>query len=136
MTDVVINFWAVLLAAVAAMMIGSLWYSPAMFGKEWLALVGKREEDLKPAEAGPAYFWTTVGSLVSAYVLAYIIGLMGAANIWSGVLAGFWIWLGFQVFMMVSGSLFEGRPLRLVFINAGNSLVTLLVMGAILGAWL
>ena len=136
MDGVSINFWAVLVAAVSAMVIGSLWYSPMMFAKEWLALVGKKEDEAMAADPGPAYFWALVNALVTAYVFSYFIDFAGAADAWAGALVGFWIWLGFSVFAMVSGSLFEGRPMRLVFINTTNSLVTLLVMGAILAAWM
>ena len=136
MVDATINLWAVLAAAVAAMIIGSLWYSPMMFAKSWLAALAKTEADIKANMTGMAYFVATIGSLVTAYVLAHFISYVGATNVWAGALTGFWIWLGFIVTMMATGAMFENYPKVLFFINATNSLVTLLAMGAILGSWL
>ena len=135
MVETTINLWAVLVAAIAAMIIGSLWYSPMMFAKEWLAALGKSETDAKASATGPTYLVATISSLVTAYVMAHFIDYAGATNAWSGALTGFWIWLGFVFAMMVTGSLFEGRSMKLLFINATNALVTLMVIGAILAAW-
>jgi len=47
MPDVTIDWVGVIVATVAAMVIGGLWYGP-LFGKQWLTLMGKtREEGLK-----------------------------------------------------------------------------------------
>ena len=34
-----LNYWAVLVSAVASMTIGALWYSPILFGKIWMNLM-------------------------------------------------------------------------------------------------
>jgi hypothetical protein len=36
--DVDVNMWAVLLAALSSMVVGSLWYLPATFGNTWQKL--------------------------------------------------------------------------------------------------
>ena len=38
--NVDINLWAVLLAAVSSMIVGSIWYMPAVFGNTWMKLTG------------------------------------------------------------------------------------------------
>ena len=35
-----INFWAVLVSAIATMVIGFLWYSPMLFANPWMRLMG------------------------------------------------------------------------------------------------
>ena len=45
-----INWLAVLLAFIASMAIGFVWYMPAVLGKRWMAAIGKTEEDLKNIE--------------------------------------------------------------------------------------
>ncbi len=35
-----INYWAVVLAAVAAFVVGALWYSPLLFGKLYMKVRG------------------------------------------------------------------------------------------------
>lgn len=49
--------------------------------------------------------------------------------------AGFWAWLGFVATIMLGMTLWEGKPFRLYLLNAGYQLLNLLVMGAILAAW-
>ena len=39
------DFWSILVAAIVAFAIGSLWYSPLLFGKEWMALSGISTSD-------------------------------------------------------------------------------------------
>lgn len=40
-----INLWSVLTAAVATMVLGFLWYSPLLFAKPWMILMGYDPED-------------------------------------------------------------------------------------------
>ena len=40
-----INPWAVLVAAVATMVIGFLWYSPILFARPWMRLMGCDPDD-------------------------------------------------------------------------------------------
>lgn len=42
-----INFLAVLVSALASFAIGSLWYSPLLFGKAWQKAVGLTDEKIK-----------------------------------------------------------------------------------------
>jgi len=69
-----VNLWAVLGSAVATMVIGFLWYSPALFGKPWMLAMGYDPEDkAKIAEmqktAGPKYGIAFLASLLSAFML-------------------------------------------------------------------
>ena len=38
--DTAVNYMTVLAAAVASMAVGLLWYSPLLFGKPWMKLMG------------------------------------------------------------------------------------------------
>lgn len=129
----VINFWAVLVAAAAAMVIGSIWYSPAMFAHQWMRILGKRPEEIKGASR--AMTTMTLATLVMAYVLAHFANYTNAKSVSDGLELGFWVWLGFIVTTNLSPSNFEGRPWGLYYIFITNQLVTLLVMGAILAVW-
>jgi len=134
MPQVNVSLVHVLVAAIAAMIIGSLWYSKILFGKEWQALVGLKDSDMK-AGASKAMVTAAVAALITAYVLAHIVVYANAKTWMDGAVTGFWIWLGFVATMLVSGAAFEDRPMKLTLINAGNQLVALVVMGAILAGW-
>ncbi|MBM3257159.1 MAG: DUF1761 domain-containing protein [Candidatus Liptonbacteria bacterium] len=132
-----INFWAVLLAAVANMIVGSLWYGP-IFGKTWMGLTGMSTEQLDSAKAkgmGKTYALAFVGALVMGYVFARIIAMAGVGTTAGGAELGFWAWLGFVASVMLGEVLWEGKSSKLWFLESGYYLVVLLVMGAILGGW-
>ncbi len=132
-----VNYLAVLVAAIANMVIGALWYSTSLFGKRWMELVGIRPEDAEKRAAGArrAYSWMFVASLLMAYALARILWYAKIQSLCGGAAIGLLAWLGFVATTMGANYLFEGRPCRLYTINAGYPLVSLIVMGAILAAW-
>ena len=137
--QVPINYLAVLVAAIIPMLIGMTWYSPAMFAKKWMSLVGKTEEEIKKSGPGKAYAFSFLGSLVMSYVLAHSVifasSYMHMSGFGSGVMAGFWSWLGFVVTTNSSTVLFEFRPSGLYWMNMGYNLICLLLMGGLLAAW-
>ncbi len=73
-----VNLWAVLVSALATMVAGFVWYSPALFAKPWMVLMGYDPNDkAKIAEmqksAGPSYAMSLVASILSAIVLGKVI---------------------------------------------------------------
>lgn len=143
MIEVPINYLAVIVAAVATMVIGFLWYGP-LFGKQWSRLMGWGEmtpEKMKEMQkkAVPGYAIQFIGALFMAYVLAHVLVFSNAyfnvSGVAVGIEAGFWSWLGFIAPVTVGSILWEGKPFTLWLINAGYFLVNLLMIGAILGAW-
>lgn len=135
MPEPAINLLAVLIAAIINMVLGMLWYSTFMFGKLWIASLGKTDEEFKNNSPGPLYMINTIGSLVIAYVLAHFVIYTQAANVVQGAQLGFWIWIGFIVTTLLPVYLFEMRPKRLYFIYIGYQLVSFVIMGIILAIW-
>jgi hypothetical protein len=135
-----INLWSVLVAAVATMVVGFLWYSPLLFARPWMVLMGYDPNDkAKLAEmqqgAGKMYGLSFVASLVSAAVLAKIIAITTVNSALYGMKVGFAVWLGFVATVQLTGVLFAKQPTKLYLINTGYQLVCYLVMGAILAVW-
>jgi hypothetical protein len=132
-----VNYFAVLVAAIAAMVLGALWYSPLLFGKLWMALSGlgeKKLNDMKAKGMTKGYVLGFLSNLVMAYVLAWVIGL-GGVNIQNGLMISALAWLGFLATSSLGGVLWEGKSPKLYLLNAAHSLTSMLIMGAILGAW-
>jgi hypothetical protein len=129
-----INWLAIIVSVVVLMVIGALWYSPMLFANSWMKIVGKKEEDLKGG-ASTGYVIAIIADIVMAYVLSHVVDYTGATTALAGAQAGFWMWLGFVAPTMVMNNVFEGRPTKLFWINAGMQLVGLLIVGAILAAW-
>jgi hypothetical protein len=136
--DVDINYWAVLLAGLSSMVVGSIWYLPAVFGKAWMKYTKvKMNRSESVGKMAWMYGSTFVASVVTAYVLAHMafIGnkFMGDSFLSDSLQAGFWLWLGFTAARMYVHDVFEGRRKKLFLLNASHELVTILVMALIIG---
>ncbi len=134
------NILAVLASAVFAVVLGGLWYGP-VFGKMWMKLIGMTPEKMKAMPLSPVV--AMLGGLITAFLMAYVLAhgiIFGNAftnmsGIEGGVTGAFWYWLGFAVPLTGGAFLWEGKSWKLWVLNAGYYLVSLLGMGAILGAW-
>ncbi len=137
MAPVAVNYLAVLVAALASMVIGFLWYSPVLFGKPWTKLMGWSEKQMKEksSQMGPAYLIMLVSSLVMAYVLAHLVSYLGVKVWQDALMLAFWTWLGFIATTGLSSVLWEGKPVKLYLINVGYSLADLIAMAMILTYW-
>jgi hypothetical protein len=130
----------VLVAAVATMVIGFIWYSPFLFARPWMHAMGYDPDDkAKLAEmkkgAVLLYGGALLASLASAFVLAKIVEITTVNAALYGVKVGFAIWLGFVTTVQFTAFLFERKPFLLYVINTGYQLVCYLAMGAILAVW-
>lgn len=137
--EVDINLMAVLLAGISSMVVGSIWYSKKVFGETWGKLAGVDMKNWDDKMSWTPMVAMFVFALIMAYTLAHVTALSAAyfidkSFLYCAVSSGFWMWLGFVVPTLVGGGLFEMRRKKLLGLNALNWLVTLLVMGWIIGA--
>jgi hypothetical protein len=137
MTLPVVNNVAVLVSGVAIFMLGGLWYSPLLFAKRWMALIGKTEEELK-ANAGNmplSYLSVFLCGLVTSWVMALVVGNFAPSGPVDGAKIGALCWLGFAGATSFGSALFGGKPKALWLIDSGFNLVAFIVSGLILAAW-
>lgn len=133
-----INWLAVLLAAVSSMVVGFIWYAKPVFGTRWMRLSGITDDDLKGGSALPIII-TFVVSFFTAAVLAGSAAI--AQHFYNGsfllnvVLTAVILWIGFTASRMVTHDLFDRRPSSLTVLNLAHELVTVVVMGLIIGAF-
>lgn len=128
-----VNYWAVLVAAFAAFVMSSLYYSPLLLGNVWRAV------DSGPAAGASPSIGKVVAeiarTLVITYVLARLIALLGNRN-WKDALGlGLWLWFGFSAMMWVGAIMWEKTPWQIAAIHSGDWLVKTLLIAAVLGLW-
>lgn len=133
MPAVSINYWAVLVAALINMAVGSLWYSKVLFADRWMKAINKKREDLGQPE--PAMALMVVGALLMSYILAHFVNYAMDMTALDGARTGFWLWLGFIVPVALGIKMFENRPWDYFLLNVGYYLIVLLADGALLAAW-
>jgi hypothetical protein len=128
-----INWPAVLVAALSAFMIGGVWYSSLLFGNVWLADSKLTNDDVKQGNKAKIFGFTAVFALIMAANLAIFLADSKTDVTWgatAGFLAGIWTFGA-----IATHSLFELKSWRYIFINGGYSVVSLTLMGAIIGLW-
>ena len=129
------TLWSVPAAAVAAYAFGSVYYM--LLAKPWMAALGKTEADIKPdGKMDPTPFIVAfVSQLVMAFVLAGLIGHLGAGQVtpWNGLISGFFVWIGFVATTIATNHGFQGARFSLTLIDAGHWLGVLLIQGLVIG---
>jgi hypothetical protein len=132
-----LNYLAIVIAAVAAWLAGAAWYTS--LGKLWTAAMGMTPEQMQQAKSRPGahlpFLYTFVAQLIMAWVLAGLLGHIGALTLRGGVISGAFCWLGFVITTLVVSYTFAMRDWRLLLIDGGYWLVALVLMGGIIGAW-
>lgn len=131
-----INIWAVLLATVSSMVVGSVWYTPKVFGNYWMKLA-KVTPSGDPKDAVKPILITLVVSFVSALVLAGSAAISqhfyGGNFLVNTLVTAVILWAGFTAARFITHDAFDGRPAALTVLNCAHELVTLVVMGLIIG---
>lgn len=139
-----VNYAAVVTSTIAGMAAGVIWFTPRLFGNAWHRIIGTDPADAARAakmtkDVRPFFALMFLGVFLSAYMLARLIAWLGWATIAGGMRAGFYIWIGFMLQVVLGFSIFSGRDRRLIMwsilIQGGHYLAVMLLMGAILGGW-
>ncbi len=128
-----INWPAVLVAALSSFVIGGIWYNPKVFGTAWMKDSNLSQEQIEKSNMAKTFGFTALFSLIASANLAAFLAEPAVTTSWgatAGFLAGIWTFGA-----IATHSIFEQKSWRHIFINGGYSILSLIVMGAILGAW-
>ena len=153
------NPWAIPIAAVAALVIGAVWYNPKVFGTAWMRESGMTEEKMKSGSMAKIFGLALLFAAMLALALVQVTNhQMGALSLVGGdataALPSYEAFMadygtafrdyghgafhgvifGILVALPILGTnaLFERKSAKYIFINLGYWIVTLAVMGAIL----
>jgi hypothetical protein len=132
-----INILAVLVSAVVTFGIGALWYSPFLFGKQWMAFNDVTPDKVEAMRKGAArlYGISFLCYVVLAAVFAILIRMVHLESVLGGAKMGGMLWVGFVATLGLTASLYQAKPLKAFALDAGYQLVFMVVMGLILTAW-
>jgi Protein of unknown function (DUF1761) len=156
------NPLAVLVAALATLLVGFVWYNPKVFGTIWMNETGMTEEKAKQGNMLKIFGFTILFSLMISFATpGLVIHQMGAFGMIGGddtkalpsyaafmadygdafrtfkhgALHGFMSGL-FIVFPVLGvNAMFDQKSWKLLFVTAGYWMVTLTIMGAIICGW-
>ena len=129
------NWFAVVVAAVSAFVLGGIWYGP-LFGKRWQLLAKLSDEDIAAGNVAQIFGLSFVMTLIVAIALAALMpSLLPAPDLLSGMLLAAELALFFVATSFAINYLFARQPLALYAIDVGYLVLMFILMGAILGGW-
>ncbi|WP_089356134.1 DUF1761 domain-containing protein [Ekhidna lutea] len=134
MEDMYINHWAVLVAAISNLIVGAIWYSPALFYNAWKNENNKTDDDFKDINVGKLYGISTILSVIICYNMAFFLGDSNTDWVW-GTTAGFLTGFGWAAMIFVIIAMYEQKSIRYMLINGGYIVVYFTLIGFILGIW-
>jgi Protein of unknown function (DUF1761) len=126
-----LNPVAVAVATVAAFVLSSVWY--VAFGSRLARLSEAYAEQARP----PAWkVLAEVGrSLIVGLVTAGLASLTRIQGLDEAVLLGVALWVGFPLVLLTGAVIHEGVAAQLAAIHAGDWLLKLLLIAAVVGLW-
>jgi len=133
-----INYWAVLLSTVAAIVIGSIWYMPRVFGDRW-----KKWGDVVDPQTSAQALIPIIVSIALSFLLAWVLAgsvaiawhFYGGSYFSSALITALTLWAGFTAGRIITHEVFMGRPSQLTILNISYELVLVVVMAIIIGVW-
>lgn len=130
-----LNNLAILVSAVILWVLGAIWFSPALFAKPWMEMIGAKREPGKRDGLLLAMTCSFIGDLVMSFVMAVIIMWSNTTGFKYGCVAGTLMWIGFFAAPNLPQGLYEKRPFKLFTITSGYWLVGLFIVGGLLASW-
>lgn len=129
------NPWAILAGGVIFWVLGAAWYSPALFAKPWMAMLGLEKTDNRRPGMLLAMTASLICDVVMAFMLAHLVMWADANTFGWGAIIGVIAWMGFIAAPTLPQGMYEGRPFKLFAINSGYWLVGLILVGGMLAVW-
>ncbi len=129
-----INYLAVLVASVAAFVVGFIYYMPGVMGNLWVKALGKDPHEFtnSPMLSMLLSFLLTI---ITAIALDLIFISMGTQTIADGLVISAVIGVFIVAANMLGDYLFSNAKFSLFLIQGTYRLITMLVLAAILMAW-
>ena len=133
-----INYLAVIAATLSTMIVGSIWYTPKVFGNYWMRAAGVKPSGRASKAAGPIIV-TVIVSFITAWVLAGAVDISqhfyGGSFLVNALVTALFLWAGFTAARFITHDAFDRRPRGLTVLNVLHELVTVVVMAVIIGVW-
>lgn len=127
-----INWLGVLAGVIALQILGFLWYGP-LFGKQWMAAIGKTQEEMS-GNVATAMTIGVVMSALSVIAMAIVLSLSETPDVSSGIKIGLLTGVGFTATTTIMNLTYEDRDLSLIWIYVGYQVIGYAIAGALLGA--
>lgn len=121
-----VNIVAVVVATIANMVLGFIWYAPAVFGKTWMKAAKVHEQQDKSGMSA-SVVQCLIATFIASYVLALLLAYTRIQSMQDGLVFGALLWLAASAPVLISEFIWEHRPIELFFIGGAYWLVSIVV---------
>jgi hypothetical protein len=121
---------SIVAAVITNVIIGMLWFSPALFGKVWAKENGIEMENGLDRARGTLI--TIISALIKVIVLIIFISMPRVKSFLDVLLVCVLIWLGFIVTVHMLELAWAGKKLKVFLIDIGHELVSTIAMATAL----
>ena len=135
MKELKINHAAVWVGVVLLTAFGYIWYEP-LFGDQWMSLVGLERATIEADPPG-AGIWISnlIATVIPLYALAWLFVRLNVRSALEGAGIGLLIGFSFVFLSRMTSDMFAQNPYGLSWIVGGFSTISIVIGGALLGAW-
>jgi hypothetical protein len=133
-----LNWLAVIVAALAYFALGGLWYSPVLFGNQWMKAAGVEmpADGRRPGAA--IYASPLIGDLVSAIATGMLAAATASTTVGEGLVLGIVVAVGYSLVLAATTATFSQNmpaPWTWFAITGAYNLVGLAIVGVIVSIW-
>ena len=133
-----VNYLSLVLAALAPMVVGFIYYSKMLFGNAWMKSIGKTEEDLQGGNMVMILGLSLVLSFLMAFFMMNFCNGLGQEGQFDtfqhGVVHGIVVSLFLVIPTVITNGLFEQKSWSNILINSLYWMISLALMGGIVDA--
>jgi len=133
-----LNWLAVIVGAVAYFALGALWYSPALFGRQWQRSIGWDPEQRLPQMKATTYAVPLVAFLVMAVAVGLLAAVTESDTIGEGVVLGLILGIGLSLMHTLVDATFDPnkpQPYTWFAINGSYHALGLLIIAVVVSVW-
>jgi len=135
-----VNYLAIVVASVLAMVVGAIWYGP-LFKKRWLEVVGVSPDDMETRKKMEKGIWKLliVQFILTLFQVLVLAHLIADTTIVNGLERSLWIWAAFVMPTIAGTAMWNNDSAKISWarflIQAGYQLVLFTIFGLILWLW-
>ena len=131
MTEQSLPLLPIVLAALSYLGLGFLWYSPAMFGHEWMRLTSKEGKLAEMKDMGAPIAWSIASAFAISYALASAITAFAPQSLYECVSVAILCWIGFSAATSIGEYAFLKKPMKLFLINSGYNFAAFILIAVL-----
>jgi len=124
-----INIIAVFVASFVCMAIGFIWYSPKVFGLQWMRLVEKSKDMKKAFGIG------FTATFINMFFIAMLLQIVGTTHVGEAFTVAVVLWCATAFAGELHAVAWQKHPKELFFINIGVSFLTFTIGASIIQWW-